>query len=68
MTVSHIRMVFLLGLWQSTKFDATPRPNMVPLLEKSILLDIWGKAHFLKKKKRERETDPEEIRTLPEFI
>lgn len=66
MTVSHIRMMFLLGLWQSTKVDAKPNPNMVPLLEKSILLDIWG-GNTLFFKKRERETDPEEIRTLPEF-
>ena len=67
MTVSNIRMMFLLGLWQSTKVDAKPNPNMVPLLEKSILLDIWGGEHTILKKKRERETDPEEIRTLPEF-
>ena len=56
MTVSHIRMMFLLGLWQSTKVDAKPNPNMVPLLEKSILLDIWGgNTLFFKKRERERQ-------------
>lgn len=64
MTVSHIRMVFLLGLWQSTKFDAKPRRHGTSARKVNSLGYLGESTLFLKKK---IETDPEEIRTLPEF-
>lgn len=46
MTVFQIRVVTLLGLGQYTKVYAEPSPNMVPHLEKPILLEIWGETFF----------------------